>query len=107
MTFGLSFKMENHDILYNTATRKFDMVESNDSIPQTIDHYILVQLGELPLHPDFGIDIYAIMTSPFPHTMMVNELRNLEGKLGLKNFECTVSEDGRRADITGSLEKET
>jgi len=116
--FGLSFKMEaatrtcptlsgnaGWDLVFNASTRRLDTVEGNDAIPQTVSHYILTQLGEMDLHPEFGIDIFGIMTSSYPHTLMVNELKNLESKLNLKNFTCTMSADGRCAEINGTMEK--
>ena len=106
---GLSFKMESstwgYDLVYDDDSRNLETVEGDDSIPQTVQHFLLTQLGELDLHPDFGIDIYGIMTSQFPHTLMLNEIRNLKDKLNFETYDYTLSIDGREVTINASLEE--
>jgi len=109
--FGYSFKMEQvegkavDDLVFNTDTRTFDTVISSTSIPQTVDHFLKVQIGELQLHPSFGIDIFGIMTSETPHTLMLGEIEKLKDKLNFALFEYSISIDGRSATIEAELEE--
>jgi len=105
MRFGLSFKLVNGDIVYNTGTHKLDTVEGDDSIGQTIDHFLKIQIGELAYHPAFGIDILGIMRSGFAHELMVAEIKALKDKLGFETFSYEVSRDGREASISAQLKK--
>jgi len=97
--------MLNHDIVFNDSTKTLDMVSGDDAIPQTIDHYLLTQLGDLICFPDFGIDLYGIMTSSYPQILMLHEIKLLKEKLGFATFSYTLSEDGRQANIEAQLEK--
>lgn len=103
--FGNTFKLVADDLSFNTSTKNLEMVEGNDSIPQTIDHFLRIQVGELAYHPNFGIDILGIMRSGFAHELMVAEIKALKEKLGFETFSYEVSRDGREASIEAQLRK--
>ena len=101
--FGLSFSLVDGDLVYNTGTHKLDTIEGNDSIPQTIEHFLRIQTGELAYHPTFGIDILGMMRSGFAHELMVAEIKALKDKLGFETYSYEVSKDGREASISAQL----
>lgn len=104
--FDLSFKLVNGDLVFDEAAKRFVLSSGDDAIPQTVDHFLKVQLGELTLHPNFGIDIFGIMSTDYAHLLMVEEIKSLKEKLGFETFSYSVSLDGREASIEASLRKE-
>lgn len=105
MKFGNTFKMEEGDLVFDLGTKNLDTIEGDDSIPQTIDHYLKVQIGEIILHSLLGIDILGIMQSGFAHELMVAEIKALKDKLGFETFSYEVSKDGREALISAQLRR--
>ena len=103
--FGLSFKLVNGDLVYNSSTKGLETIEGNASISQCIEHFLKIQTGELILHPTFGIDILGMMRSGFAHELMVAEIKALKDKLGFETFSYEVSRDGREASISADLKE--
>lgn len=103
MRFGETFKLVNGDLLFSASTKNLETIEGDNSIPQTIEHFLKIQTGELILHPTFGIDILGMMRSGFAHELMVAEIKALKGKLGFETFSYEVSRDGREALIEAQL----
>ena len=103
--FGNTFKLVKGDLVFNAGTKNLDTIEGDDSIPQTIEHFLKIQTGELILHPTFGIDILGIMRSGFAHELMVAEIKALKDKLAFETFSYEVSRDGREALISAQLRR--